>query len=93
MASMMLGDPQLIVIDEISNHLNFGSVEALIYGLKAWNDTVVLASHDANLIHSMGGDCFVLFDGKLQLQRVGGGIDSYLALFMKYHYMGIESNY
>jgi ATP-binding cassette subfamily F protein 3 len=91
MASMMLGDPQLIVIDEISNHLDCESVEALIHGLKAWNGTVVLASHDANLIRSIGGDCFVLFDGKLQ--RVGGGIDSYLALFMKYHYMGRESNY
>ena len=32
MASMMLRDPHLIVIDEMSNHLDCESVEALIYG-------------------------------------------------------------
>jgi ATPase subunit of ABC transporter with duplicated ATPase domains len=80
MASMMLGDPQLIVIDEISNHLDCESVEALIYGLKQWNGTVILASHDANLMRSIGGECFVLFNGKLQ--RVNGGIDSYLRILL-----------
>ncbi|KAL3786819.1 hypothetical protein HJC23_008093 [Cyclotella cryptica] len=80
MASMMLGDPQLIVIDEISNHLDCESVEALIYGLKQWNGTVILASHDANLMRCIGGECFVLFNGKLQ--RVNGGIDSYLRILL-----------
>lgn len=80
MASMMLGDPQLIVIDEISNHLDCESVEALIYGLKQWNGTVILASHDANLMRSIGGDYFVLFNGKLQ--RVNGGIDAYLRILL-----------
>jgi ATPase subunit of ABC transporter with duplicated ATPase domains len=84
MASMMLSDPQLIVIDEITNHLDCESVEALIYGLKHWNGSLVLASHDANFIRSIGGDCVVLFDGKLQ--RVPGGVDSYLHLYMKFYY-------
>ncbi|EED89540.1 predicted protein, partial [Thalassiosira pseudonana CCMP1335] len=70
MASMMLEDPQLIVIDEISNHLDCESVEALIYGLNQWNGTVVLASHDANLIRSIGGETMVLYDGKLR--RIDG---------------------
>lgn len=79
MASMMLLDPQLIIIDEISNHLDCESVDALIYGLVHWNGTVILASHDANLIRSIRGECLVLFHEKLQ--RVNGGIDAYV----KYH--------
>jgi ATP-binding cassette subfamily F protein 3 len=81
MASMMLTDPHLIVIDEMSNHLDCESVEALIYGLNHWNGTVILlASHDANLIRSIGGECLVLFHEKLQ--TVNGGIDAYV----KYYY-------
>ncbi|KAL3800212.1 hypothetical protein ACHAW5_001806 [Stephanodiscus triporus] len=56
MVSMMLESPQLLVIDEISNHLDVESVAALIYGLQKWNGTIVMASHDANLIREMGGD-------------------------------------
>ena len=80
MAAMMLQDPQIIVIDEISNHLDCESVEALIYGINKWNGAVVLASHDANLIRCIGGECLVLFDH--HLQRVNGGIDA----FVKYYY-------
>mmetsp|Transcript_14166 Transcript_14166/g.30789 ORF Transcript_14166/g.30789 Transcript_14166/m.30789 type:complete len:699 (+) Transcript_14166:109-2205(+) len=84
MVSMMLECPQLLVIDEISNHLDVESVEALIYGLKKWNGTVVMASHDANLIRAIGGESYVLFDGKLR--RIEGGIDTYLEIFAKYYH-------
>ncbi|KAL3816156.1 hypothetical protein ACHAXA_001643 [Cyclostephanos tholiformis] len=79
MASMMLEGPQLLVIDEISNHLDVESVSALIYGLQKWNGTIVMASHDANLIREMGGETYVLYDGKLL--RLDGGIDAYLKAF------------
>merc|ERR1719160_1504435 len=74
MADLMLQSPHLLVIDELSNHLDVESVDALIYGLGKYNGTVVMASHDAHLIRSVGGargDAFVLFDGSLQ--RVNGG--------------------
>jgi ATP-binding cassette subfamily F protein 3 len=80
MACMMLTDPHILIVDEISNHLDCESVEALIYGLNHWNGTLIIASHDANLIRSIGGECYVLFHEKLQ--RVNGGIDAYL----KYYY-------
>lgn len=75
----MLQSPHLLVIDELSNHLDVESVDALIYGLGRYNGTVVMASHDAHLIRSVGGDAFVLFGGSLQ--RVEGGIDEYLKVF------------
>jgi len=82
MVSMMLESPDLLVIDEITNHLDVESVEALIYGLKTWNGTIVLASHDANFIRTLGGDSYVLFDGKLR--RIVGGVDAYLRVFAKH---------
>ena len=84
MANMMLDAPQLLILDEISNHLDVESVEALIYGLNKWNGTIVLASHDANLVRSIGGESYVLFDG--MLRRIDGGIDTYLKVFAKYYH-------
>jgi len=83
MALMMLESPQLLVIDEITNHLDVESVSALIYGLRQWNGTLVMASHDANLIRQMGGEAWALMDGNLR--RVEGGIDAYLRVFAKKH--------
>jgi len=84
MVSMMLESPELLVIDEITNHLDVESVEALIYGLRKWNGTVVMASHDANLIRAIGGESYAIFDGKLR--RIEGGIDTYLRVFAKYYH-------
>uniref|UniRef100_A0A7S4N6T8 ABC transporter domain-containing protein n=1 Tax=Odontella aurita TaxID=265563 RepID=A0A7S4N6T8_9STRA len=81
MAAMMLKDPQLLILDEISNHLDVESVEAIIYGIKKWNGTVIMASHDTNLIRSIGGDCYVLLESEGKLRRVVGGIDAYLKAF------------
>ena len=80
MVKMCLEDPDLLVIDEMSNHLDAESVEALVYGLQKWTGTIVLASHDAHLVRSVGDpeECFVIFDRKLL--RIEGGIDRYLQI-------------
>ena len=80
MATMMLRDPQLLVIDEITNHLDAESVEALIYGINQWKGTLVMASHDTNFIRQItSGECFVLMGS--HLRRIDGGIDAYLQSF------------
>jgi ATPase subunit of ABC transporter with duplicated ATPase domains len=84
MVSLMMKSPQVLVIDEMSNHLDVESVEALIYGLRKWNGTVVMTSHDANMIRAIGGDTFVLLDGRLR--RIEGGIDAYLRVFATYYH-------
>lgn len=82
MATMMLRDPQLLVIDEITNHLDVESVEALIYGINRWKGTLVMASHDVNFIRQIAeNECFVLLEG--HLRRIDGGIDTYLRSFNK----------
>ena len=54
------------------------SVEALAYGLKAWNGTVVMVSHDVHLIRLLEGTCYVLSEAEGKLRRLEGGIDSFL---------------
>jgi ATPase subunit of ABC transporter with duplicated ATPase domains len=83
MVLMMLGNLQLLVIDKMSNHLDVESVLALIYGLQRWDGTIVIASHDANLIREIGGDTYVLYDGKLLW--LDGGIDAYLKVFTRHY--------
>lgn len=81
LASLMLNDPQVLIMDEPTSHLDVESVEALIYGLKKWNGTLVMVSHDANFLRSLGGNCFVIVKDEGKLRRIPDGIDSYLKTF------------
>lgn len=76
-AMMMLSDPQLLVLDEISNHFDPESVDALAYGIKNWNGTVLMVSHDVHFIRQLDAKCFVLMK-EGTLKYVQGGIESYL---------------
>lgn len=77
LAMLMLNDPQVLILDEPSNHLDPESVDALAYGIQNWNGTVLLVSHDVHLVRQLDAKCFVLMkEGKLKY--VQGGINSYL---------------
>ncbi|HEX7048806.1 MAG TPA: ABC-F family ATP-binding cassette domain-containing protein [Longimicrobiales bacterium] len=43
---LMLERPNVLVLDEPTNHLDLESIEALIEGLKAFDGTLILVSHD-----------------------------------------------
>lgn len=83
LAVLMLGDPQVLVLDNPTSNLDVESVEALVCGLKQWNGTVIMVSHDANFVRSMDARCFVLSLREGKLLRVEFGIDSYLKAFAK----------
>ena len=76
LARIMLRNPEVLLLDEVTNHLDVESVEALIYGLKQWNGTFVLVSHDANLIREIGGTCYIV--KQRRVLRMIGGIDAYV---------------
>lgn len=72
-ASMMLTDHNVLILDEPNNHLDLEAVSALGWGLNEYKGTVILASHDRDLIDNVatkiiafeeGG--IVLFDGNLE---------------------------
>ena len=82
LANLMLSDPELLIMDEPTSHLDVESVEALVYGLNQWNGTLIMVSHDANLIRSLEKDvkkCHVILPEEGKIRFVSGGIDSFLA--------------
>jgi ATPase subunit of ABC transporter with duplicated ATPase domains len=43
---LMLEQPNVLVLDEPTNHLDLESIEALVEGLRAYDGTLILVSHD-----------------------------------------------
>lgn len=83
LAKLMLQNPDVLIMDEPTNHLDPESVEALAYGLKSWNGTLVMSSHDVHFIGLLDCTCYVLAEGERKLRRLQGGIDSYLKILVE----------
>ncbi|MDR3624235.1 MAG: ABC-F family ATP-binding cassette domain-containing protein [Chlamydiales bacterium] len=73
LAGMMLSDHNTIVLDEPNNHLDLEAVSALAWGLEEYKGTVVVASHDRDLIGTVAtkivafeNDGIHVFDGPLE---------------------------
>jgi ATPase subunit of ABC transporter with duplicated ATPase domains len=72
LAGMMLSDHNLLILDEPNNHLDLEAVSALAWGLEEYKGSVIVASHDRDLISTVANriiafepDGIHLFDGKL----------------------------
>lgn len=86
---LMLGNPDVLIFDEPSNHLDPESVNALAYGIQNWNGTVLLVSHDVHLIRQLDAKCYILMkEGKLRYVR--GGIESYLETLSRQESMKLK---
>lgn len=73
LAGMMLSDHNVLVLDEPNNHLDLEAVSALAWGLNEYKGTVVVVSHDrdlighvANKIIAFEADGIHLHDGTLE---------------------------
>lgn len=72
-ADLMLNEFNTLILDEPNNHLDLEAVSALGWGLEDYKGTVVVASHDRNLINhfatkiiALEKDQIVIFDGSLE---------------------------
>lgn len=72
-AGMMLAEHNVIILDEPNNHLDLEAVSALAWGLNEYKGTVVVASHDRDLISQVATkiiafeeDGIKIFDGPLE---------------------------
>lgn len=72
-AALMLNPYNTLILDEPNNHLDLESVSALGWGLAEFSGTVVVASHDRDLINeaatkiiSIESDGIQVFDGTLE---------------------------
>ena len=50
LARLLWKSPQLLVLDEITTHLDFHTVTALADALSSWNGAILVVSHDRYLI-------------------------------------------
>ncbi len=73
LGGMMLEEHNLIILDEPNNHLDLEAVSALGWGLANYDGTVIVASHDRDLIDTVATkivafeeDGIHVFDGNLE---------------------------
>ncbi|MBA2369681.1 MAG: ABC-F family ATP-binding cassette domain-containing protein [Candidatus Protochlamydia sp.] len=73
LAGMLLSDHNLLILDEPNNHLDLEAVSALAWGLAEYKGTVVVASHDRDLISNVANkiiafeeDGIHFFEGTLE---------------------------
>lgn len=81
LAEIMLRNPHVICLDQPTANLDLESVDALIYGLKKWDGTVIMVSHDAYFLRSLDVKLYALIAEEGKLRRVEGGIEAYLRSF------------
>ncbi|MBS3904911.1 MAG: ABC-F family ATP-binding cassette domain-containing protein [Simkania sp.] len=77
LAAMMLADFNTLVLDEPNNHLDLEAVSALAWGLEEFKGTVIVASHDRDLIDKVATRIIALEDTGICV--FDGGLEDYLA--------------
>ena len=76
-AGMMLSEHNLLILDEPNNHLDLEAVSALGWGLSEYKGSVVVASHDRDLISTVANKIIAFeADG---IHSFEGTLDEYLA--------------
>jgi len=78
LASLMLLNQNTLILDEPNNHLDLESVSALGWGLNDYKGTVIVASHDRDLIDSFANKIIALEEDGLHF--FDGGLEAYLEM-------------
>ncbi len=75
LAALLFGAPDLLLLDEPTNHLDLESCLWLEDFLRRYKGTVLLVSHDRDLLNRVVGEILHLENGKLKLYQ--GGYDRF----------------
>jgi ATP-binding cassette subfamily F protein 3 len=65
LAILMLSGANLLVLDEPTNHLDVESIEALEDAIEGYDGTVILVSHDRELLRALTTRIWVLHDRRM----------------------------
>lgn len=76
-AALMMSKANTLLLDEPSNHLDLESVSALGWGLADFKGTVILASHNRDLISEVATKIIAFEEGGIHV--IAGTLDDYLA--------------
>lgn len=66
LAVITYSKPHILMLDEVSNHLDIESIDAIIAALNEFSGGVLLITHDARLISAVCDDIWICEDGKVQ---------------------------
>jgi ATPase subunit of ABC transporter with duplicated ATPase domains len=77
LAGMMLSDHNLLILDEPNNHLDLEAVSALGWGLEEYKGSVIVASHDRDLISTVATKVIAFEENGIHI--FDGKLDEYLA--------------
>ena len=69
LASLLLTEPNFLVLDEPTTHLDIPSREALEQALLDYTGTLLFVSHDRRLISLLADQLWIVEDGKVQAFR------------------------
>lgn len=76
LAALMLSEFNTLIVDEPNNHLDLESVSALAWGLDEFPGTVILASHDRDLMNEVATKVISITDHEVTLFH--GGLEEYM---------------
>ena len=63
---IMLQKPNVLILDEPTNHLDLESINALNVALQRYEGTILLVTHDQDLIEEVGTRVWALHDGRIE---------------------------
>lgn len=75
LAMIVLARANLLILDEPTNHLDVESIEALEDALREYEGSILLVSHDRELLRTLVGRVWVLHDRKIT--DFGGSFDEW----------------
>lgn len=76
MAALLLGDYNILILDEPGNHLDVETVEALAEALIAYEGTVLFTSHDRHFVRRIATNVIEVRDGRAR--NYGGDYEAYV---------------
>ena len=76
MAGLLLGDYNILVLDEPGNHLDVETVESLAEALLVYKGTVIFTSHDRHFMHRIATSIIEVRDSRAR--NYSGGYETYL---------------
>jgi ATP-binding cassette subfamily F protein 1 len=75
--SLFVIRPHVILLDEPTNHLDIETIDGLIEGIKSFTGSVVLITHNLDLIRKTECSLFIIRSDKNKVEKYNGNIDDY----------------
>lgn len=78
LAILLLRSPDILLLDEPSNHLDFATMEWLESYLSAYKGALLVVSHDRQFLNKTASAIFEIDEHKHHLQTYSGNYDAYV---------------